>query len=157
VKASGGHGLPVEARRAGAIGNVIRRATQGDVARIFEIRNSVRENKLDDPARVTVEDVQAFIADTGMFVWEDAGQVVGFSAADPRDGSIWALFVDPAFEGRGIGRALFERACAVLWQAGYMRLWLTTDRGTRAEAFYRAAGWEVTAIRGNELVFETVV
>jgi GNAT superfamily N-acetyltransferase len=155
VNASGG--LPVTARWAGATGNLIRRATQSDVARIFEIRTNVHENKLDDPARVTVEDVRSFIADTGMFVWEDAGQVVGFSAADPRDGSIWALFVDPAYEGRGIGRALFHRACAVLWQAGYTRLWLTTDRGTRAETFYRAAGWEVTATRGNELVFETVV
>jgi GNAT superfamily N-acetyltransferase len=129
-------------------------ATEGDIARIFEIRNSVRENKLDDPTRVTVEDVRSFIADAAMFVWEDTGQVVGFSAADPLDGSIWALFVDPAHEGRGIGRALFERACRVLWQAGYTRLWLTTDRGTRAETFYRAAGWQVTAIRGNELVFE---
>ena len=147
----------VAARRTGAIGSLIRRATDGDVARIFEIRTNVRENRLDDPAQVTVEDVRVFIADTGMFVWEDAGQVVGFSAADPRDGSIWALFVDPAYEGRGIGRALFERACAVLWQAGYTRLWLTTDRGTRAETFYRAAGLEVTATRGNELVFETVV
>ncbi len=141
----------------GATGNLIRRATERDVARIFEIRTNVRENRLDDPARVNGEDVRAFIADTGMFVWEDAGQVVGFSAADPRDGSIWALFVDPAYEGRGIGRALFERACAVLWQAGYTRLWLTTDRGTRAETFYRAAGWQVTETRGNELVFETVV
>jgi GNAT superfamily N-acetyltransferase len=149
--------LLVAARKTGAAGSLIRWATQGDVARIFEIRTNVRENRLDDPARVTVEDVRAFIADTGMFVWEDAGQVVGFSAADPRDGSIWALFVDPAYEGRGIGRALFERACAVLWAAGYTRLWLTTDRGTRAETFYRAAGLEVTATRGNELVFEMVV
>jgi len=154
VNASGG--WPVAACTVGATGNLIRRATQGDVIRIFEIRNTVHENKLDDPARVTVEDVRSFIADTGMFVWEDAGQVVGFSAADPRDGSIWALFVDPAHERRGIGRALFERACAVLWQAGYTRLWLTTDRGTRAETFYRAAGWKVTATRGNELVFEMV-
>jgi len=155
VNASGG--LPAAARRVGATVNLIRRATQSDVARIFEIRTNVRENKLDDPARVTVEDVRTFIADTGMFVWEDAGQVLGFSAADQRDGSIWALFVDPAYEGRGIGRALFERACAVLWQAGYTRLWLTTDRGTRAEAFYRTAGWQVTETRGNELVFETAV
>ncbi len=95
---------------------MIRKATQGDVARIFEIRTNVRENRLDDPPQVTVDDVRSFIADTGMFVWEDAGQVVGCSAADPRDGSIWALFVDPAYEGRGIGRALFERACAVLWR-----------------------------------------
>ena len=136
--------------------NLIRWATDADVTRIFEIRSNAGENKLDDPARVTVEDVRSFIADTGMFVCEDGEKIVGFSAADTRDGSIWALFVDPAYEGRGIGRALFEQACAVLRQAGFEQLWLTTDRGTRAERFYRAAGWQVTSIRGNELVFETV-
>jgi GNAT superfamily N-acetyltransferase len=45
---------------------------------------------------------------TGIFVWEEDGQVVGFSAADPRNGSISALFMDHAYEGRGIARALLE-------------------------------------------------
>ena len=38
--------------------------------------------------------------------------VVGFSAGDSGDGSIWALFVDPLHESRGIGRALIDAALA---------------------------------------------
>jgi hypothetical protein len=33
-------------------------------------------------------------------------------------------------------------------------MWLTTDPGTRAERFYRRAGWRVTGSRNGELVFE---
>ena len=101
----------------------------------MEIRAAVRENKLRDPSRVTVEDVYWFIDNPGIFVWEEDGGIVGFSAADQRNGSIFALFVDEAYEGRGIGRVLFERACNVLIDAGCPRMWLTTWPGTRAERF----------------------
>jgi GNAT superfamily N-acetyltransferase len=134
---------------------LIRRAIESDIPRITEIRNNVRENKLIDPTRVTIEDVRWFISNPGIYVWEENGRVVGFSAADPRNGNIWALFMDQAYEGRGIGRALLKRACTVLTEAGLERMWLTTDPGTRAEAFYRAAGWQVVGHRGSELLFET--
>ncbi len=133
---------------------MLRRATERDIARIFEIRDSVRENRLNDPTKVTIDDVRWFIANPGLFVWEEHGRVVGFSAADPRNGSIWALFMDQAYEGRGIGKRLFARACAVLKEAGHGRFWLMTDPGTRAEAFYRAAGWRVVGHRGTELLLE---
>ena len=136
---------------------MIRRATESDIPRIFEIRNNVRENKLSDPSRVTVADTRWFIVNPGIFVWEEDGRIIGFSAADPRNGSIWALFMDRAYEGRGIARALFERACEVLRDAGFKRIWLTTDPGTRAEAFYRAAGCQVSGHRGRELLFEAVL
>ena len=42
-----------------------------------------------------------------------------WAAADTRDGTIWALFIDPHHEGRGIGRALFKAACDVLRQTGH--------------------------------------
>src|SRR5215510_3304795 len=93
---------------------LIRSATRDDVPRIMEIRAGVRENRLRDPSRVTVEDVCWFVDNPGIFVWIEESKVVGFSAADPRNGSIWALFVEQAYEGRGIGRALFECACDVL-------------------------------------------
>jgi GNAT superfamily N-acetyltransferase len=133
---------------------LIRKATRVDVPRIMEIRAAVRENKLRDPSRVTVEDVYWFIDNPGIFVWEEDGGIVGFSAADQRNGSIFALFVDEAYEGRGIGRVLFERACNVLIDAGCPRMWLTTWPGTRAEQFYRKAGWRVTGIDDGNLVFE---
>jgi GNAT superfamily N-acetyltransferase len=58
------------------------------------------------------------------------------------------------FDGRGIGRALFGRACNVLTDAGCPRMWLTTWPETRAEQFYRKAGWRVTGIDDSNLVFE---
>jgi GNAT superfamily N-acetyltransferase len=133
---------------------VIRKAAEEDIARLFEIRNNVRENLLNDPASVSVSDVRWFLTNPGIFVWEEGQQVVGFSAADPRNGSIWALFVDPAHEGMGIGQALFQCACGVLKDAGHRRIWLATGSGTRAEAFYRAAGWQASGRKGEEIVFE---
>jgi GNAT superfamily N-acetyltransferase len=133
---------------------VIRNATRSDIPRIFAIRGAVRENRLRDPSRVTVEQICWFIDHPGLFVWEEEGKVVGFSAADPRNGNIVALFMDEDYEGRGIGRALFERACDVLSAAGCGRMWLTTWPGTRAERFYRKAGWRVSGSEDGNLVFE---
>jgi GNAT superfamily N-acetyltransferase len=133
---------------------MIRKAHRADIPRLQEIRDTVRENKLGDPSRVTIDHYHWFIDNPGIFVWEEEGKIVGFSEADPRDGSICALFMDEAYEGRGIGQALFERACTVLLSAGCPRIWLTTDPGTRAERFYRRAGWRVTGSRNGELVFE---
>jgi hypothetical protein len=47
-----------------------------------------------------------FIDNPGIFVWEEDGGIVGFSAADPRNGSIFALFVDEAYEGRAVERII---------------------------------------------------
>jgi ribosomal protein S18 acetylase RimI-like enzyme len=63
---------------------------------------------LTDPTLVTDEDYARFEEHAGIWVWEEDGQILGFSAGDTRDGTIWALFVDPTCERRGIGRALFD-------------------------------------------------
>ncbi len=136
----------------------IRRALEADLPRIFEIRGVVRENRLSDPRLVTWEDCLWFIAGPGIWVWENEGHISGFSAGDPRDGSVWALFVDPAHEGRGIGRALFQAALGTLREAGHGTATLSTGPGTRAEQFYRKAGW--TAIGHSakgELVFQSAL
>ncbi len=73
---------------------MIRKAEEGDIPRIKEIRNNVRENKLRDPSRVKDEDLIWFIRNPGIFVYEHQGKIVGFSAADTRDRSIFALFLD---------------------------------------------------------------
>ena len=132
---------------------MIRRAIRDDVPRIMDIRAGVRENRLRDPSLVTVEDVCWYVDNPGLFVWVENSKIVGFSAADPRSGSIFALFVEEAYEGRGIGQALFQRAVEVLNDAGCLRMWLTTWPGTRAERFYRRAGWRVTGIKDGNLVF----
>ena len=136
----------------------IRRARHDERYRITEIRFAVQENQLGDPSLVTVEDYIWFTEHPGIWVWEEDGQILGFSAGDTRDGTIWALFVDPGCERRGIGRALFEAACDTLRRAGHRTAMLTTDSGTRAEGFYRTAGWKVvgTSHRG-ELIFRSIL
>ena len=132
----------------------IRRARPGDHARVTEIRNSVTENILRDPSRVTVADYKWFEKNPGVWVWEEDGRILGFSAADTRDGTIRALFIDPKHEGRGIGRALLARACDVLREAGYRSATLGTEPGSRADRFYREAGWTALHIdkRGEQIL-----
>jgi|SRR5271163_3936542 len=135
---------------------MLRRATQADVSRIHEIRDSVRENRLSDPALVTPEQIAWFLENGPIWVWEEEDSMVtGFSAGDPRNGWVWALFVAPGHEGKGIGRALLKATCDTLRAAGHTAAMLSTEPGTRAERHYRADGW--TAISGTErgdLVFQ---
>jgi len=135
---------------------MLRRATEADVPRIREIRDSVRENVLSDPSRVTPADIAWFLEHGPIWLWQEPdGAVAGFSAGDPRDGWVWALFVAPDYEGRGIGRALLEHTCASLREAGHPIAKLMTGAGTRAEQHYRRAGWiETRRADTGEIFFE---
>jgi GNAT superfamily N-acetyltransferase len=135
---------------------MIRRATLADHSRITEVRNAVRENRL-NPAKVSlVEEIARWIYANGTFwVWEENGAVQGFAVADRRDGTIFGLFVHPDYEGRGIGRALLPLACLDLKAAGHAVATLTTQATSRAERFYRADGWiETGRLSDGQIVFE---
>ncbi|AMJ60664.1 GNAT family N-acetyltransferase [Bosea sp. PAMC 26642] len=119
----------------------IRKATPADQPRIHAIRMGVSENVLSDPSKVTDEEVAWYREQAIFLVAEKAGVVVGFACANHQTGLVWALFIDPAHEGRGHGRALLDAALAGLKMAGHAQAWLTTGAGTRAERFYRAHGW----------------
>jgi len=135
---------------------VIRPATAGDIPRIFEIRHSVRENRLSDPGAVTETDAMWFVDNGTLWVWhEPDAPITGFSACDTSDGTVWALFVAPGHEGKGIGRALLQTACDALRAAGHREARLTTSPGTRAERHYRAAGWIANGYsQKGELIFQ---
>jgi len=119
----------------------IRRARTSDIPALMRIRVAVRENVLSNPSKVSATAYQAFIDRSAIWLWEEDNRVLGFCAADPGDGTIWALFVDPAEEGRGIGRHLLPCALEDLRRAGWTEAHLTTDVGSRAERFYEAGGW----------------
>jgi GNAT superfamily N-acetyltransferase len=120
----------------------------------MEIRGAVRENRLSDPSRVTAADVLWQVAHSPIHLWDD-GIIKGFAAGDPRDGSIFALFVDPAFEGHGIGQALILAACRSLAASGHRIAKLSTDPGTRAERFYLRNGWLAKGLDARgEMMFE---
>jgi GNAT superfamily N-acetyltransferase len=118
----------------------IRVAVPADIPQLKHIRQSVRENIL-GPGRVSDADIDWFVENGPIWVQEDGDEIQGFSAGDPRDGSIWALFVHPDREGGGIGRALLARACESLAAAGHATARLTTGPHTRAAEFYRRQGW----------------
>jgi GNAT superfamily N-acetyltransferase len=73
-----------------------------------------------------------------------AGRVVAFAIADGGTRSIFALFVAPGCEGRGLGSALLDPALRWLQSEGIGPVWLTTAPDTRAAAFYARRGFIVT-------------
>jgi GNAT superfamily N-acetyltransferase len=104
------------------------------------IRMAVRENRLTS-GRITAQDYMR-VLDLGCgWVAEDNGQIVGFAIANAANGNVWALFVDPAYEGQGHGRQLHDAMIDWMRSQPVERWWLTTEAGTRAERFYERAGW----------------
>jgi GNAT superfamily N-acetyltransferase len=133
----------------------IREAFPADVPAMHEIRLAVRENRLSDPLRVQPEDYQDRLSTDGLgFVAEADGRIVGFAMADLERRTVWALFVDPMFEGRGAGRLLHDALVEAMFAGGAGELSLCTDAGPRAERFYRTVGWEPTGDRsGSEVCY----
>ena len=137
---------------------VVRRATRGDLPEIVRIRLAVRENRLSDPARVTEQDLIDHLERVGCgFVASLGGSVAGFAFARRVDGNVWALFVDPDHEGRGVGALLHEAMLEAFHAWGIARAWLTTTPGTRAERFYRARGWSDAGRSGDEIRLERTI
>ena len=136
---------------------ICRIAAQGDIAAMSEIRLSVTENILSDPSRVTLADYTAYVVGPGQsWVAELDGRIVAFGSAN-RSGLIWALFVRPGFERRGLGRLVMCQCVAWLEQAGVGRAFLATGAGTRAEGFYRAEGWREVERQDEEIHFERLL
>jgi GNAT superfamily N-acetyltransferase len=124
----------------------IREATAADMPGISRVRLSVVENAATaeqlSQLGITNESVAAsFLADSKGWVAEEDGRIVGFSIADRESGAMFALFVLPACEGRGIGSRLHDLALDWLWSNGLERAWLRTSPQTRAATFYARRGW----------------
>ena len=131
-----------------------RDAVLGDVAAMFEIRTSVRENAMTleqlHVLGIDEEVVAAIITTHGSgWIAEDGDLAVGFCIADRRDGSIFALYVRPDFEGQGYGRTLLQAGVSHLHACGCDRLWLAVGRNTRAHGFYLKLGWIETGTVEN--------
>jgi GNAT superfamily N-acetyltransferase len=119
----------------------LRPARETDIRRLMEIRAAVRENRLES-LTLGADDYLPYIADARCWVWDEAGIVLGFAALDAASASVWALFVMPGSEGRGIGRALLAQTVAEARSRGLPALTLETASGTRAERVYRRGGWQ---------------
>lgn len=86
-----------------------RQAIPEDIPKIQIVRNSVKENQLSNPNLIPDELVEEFIAKRGKgFVYEIEKKIVGFSIVDFVENNVWALFILPDFEGKGIGKKLHQ-------------------------------------------------
>lgn len=135
---------------------IFREALITDIPQIQVVRNAVRENRLSDPALVPDKDVEDYITRRGKgWICDLGGQVVGFAIADLQDENIWALFIQPGYEGKGIGKRLHDDMLSWYFKQNKKSVWLGTSPRTRAEKFYRKAGWRETGIHGkDEIKFE---
>lgn len=132
----------------------LRRAERADIPAMSDIRLSVRENILSDPSRVTLQMYEDYLEAAGRgWVAEFEGKIVGFCYASRHDASIWALFVRPGFEGRGIAQGLLPLAVDWLFGLGVESVKLSTGTGTRADRFYAAQGWRRAPLNGREVEY----
>ncbi len=123
----------------------IRVAETSDVAGIFHVRTSVKENALSlrelSDMGITEASITDMIAnDRCAWVAVEDGNIIGFSMIDADEGSLFAAFVLPSHEGRGVGRGIVEAAEKELFTR-HALCWLETGSTTRAAGFYRRLGW----------------
>ena len=135
---------------------LVREAKIEDIKQIQVVRNSVKENILSNPNLVTDKDCEEFLFERGKgWVCEIDSQIVGFSIVDLKENNIWALFLHPEFEKKGIGQQLHRIMLNWYFTQTTNKVWLGTAFNTRAENFYRKAGWTDVGLHGTtEIKFE---
>lgn len=146
----------------------IRRATPADAAVVadFNVRlaRETEEHDLDEAAigpgvRTALSDATKCL----YFVAESGGRVVGqtmvtFEWSDWRNGDIWwlqSVYVDPAFRGRGVFRALHGAVEQAAREAGSIGLRLYVwNQNARAQATYAKLGWTDGNYKVMERMFD---
>ncbi|MES2513941.1 MAG: GNAT family N-acetyltransferase [Bacteroidota bacterium] len=135
---------------------IFREATVDDITQLQVVRNSVKENVLSEPALVPDKDYEPYLKARGKgWVCEIDGTIIGFAIVDLVDHNIWALFLHPGFEKKGIGKQLHNIMLDWYFNQTQQSVWLGTAPGTRAELFYKHMGWTVIGTHGKgEVKFE---
>ena len=102
----------------------------------------IQLRKSDEPEEIA----KKLQRDPDLFLVAEAeGRIVGavMGGFDGRRGMIYHLAVDPAFRGRGIGRALMAEVEQRLIAKGCLRAYLlVTEENQEVVSFYRRLGWE---------------
>jgi GNAT superfamily N-acetyltransferase len=138
---------------------IFREATIADISQMQIVRNAVKENTLSNPALVTDKDCAAYLTIRGKgWVCEVEEQIVGFAIVDLQEDNIWALFLLPEYEHKGIGQSLQKIMLDWYFAQGKDKVWLGTAFNTRAENFYRKSGWKEIGTNGpKEIKFEMTI
>ncbi len=135
---------------------IFREALLSDIRQIQIVRHAVKENILSNPLLVTDEDCATFITVRGKgWVCEIENTIVGFAIADLQEHNIWALFIHPDWEAKGIGKILHGLMMDWYFSQTNITVWLGTAPGTRALQFYLQQGWtNVGTVNKGEVKFE---
>lgn len=140
---------------------IFREAELGDIGQIQFVRNAVKENRLSNPALVPDKDVEEYMTKRGRgWVCEIEKSIVGFAIVDLVENNVWALFVLPDFEAKGIGKKLHQVMLGWYFLHAREKIWLGTDPNSRAYEFYKRQGWKEVGNHGKierkfEMDFET--
>jgi GNAT superfamily N-acetyltransferase len=150
--------------------------TPGALGRIVELHGSYYAEHWDlgsyFEAKVAV-DMGEFLggfdaAHDGAWFAQVEGQIIGGifisgSRAAEENGRLRWFIVDPAYQGRGLGRRLMEAAMAFCREKGFRRVYLTTFEGlTAARHLYEKHGFvligeeDATDLTGNSALTEQV-
>lgn len=128
-----------------------REATIEDIDNYMVVRMAVIENVLNNPKLVTREDNIDYLTKYGKgWVCENDNRIVGFSIVGLTQRNVWALFVLPEFEGKGIGKKLHDTMINWYFNQTDEKIWLGTEQGTKAEMFYKKSGWTEVGMHGDE-------
>lgn len=140
---------------------LIRPARAADITTIFSIRISVKENILSleqlTDMGITPDVILEMLAlPDCIWVADIDGITAGFAIADMEEGSLFALFVLPEYEGLGLGKQLMDHAEAALFQQ-HSEIWLETDSQSRAAVFYQRRGWDaVEQLAGTDKRYQKI-
>ena len=137
----------------------IRTAQLTDIDGIFDVRTSVTENHLsrEEMRQMGItESAVAEMIENNHCAWvaTENDKIIGFSMILPDEGCLFAAFVLPEYEGRGVGRRLVSLAEQELFKHHEIA-WLETDKNSRAAKFYMQLGWgNKTAINDTDIKLE---
>jgi ribosomal protein S18 acetylase RimI-like enzyme len=94
-----------------------------------------------------------------LWVVEQSGAITGFAAtgvtrdddAPPATGEVYAIYIEPALIGTGLGRRLFAHAVDALASQDFegATLW-ALESNARSRRFYEAAGWRADGRQKTE-------
>ena len=139
----------------GSLDVQVRRATGDDAQAIGVVFDAAARAgwtylaELVEKPMFTAEDWDQLVADHEppnvlLVATDQAGRVLGYTAAHPGDGEMFLLFVHPAYGGRGVGRTLLNAAHDALRAAGCRQAFLFAhEQNERALAVYASAGYRL--------------
>jgi len=135
---------------------IFREANIEDIPQMQIVRNAVKENVLSNPDLIKDADYVPFITVKGKgWVCEINEAIVGFAIVDLLENNIWALFVHPDFEAKGIGKKMHKMMLDWYFFQTQKTVWLSTAPNSRAEKFYKLNGWTSVGFFGKgEIKFE---